>query len=465
MSAARAPLTVVGGSVAALVAADAAARDGRAVDLLLPRKGVGGGFSPLVLDGRRLERGVRLIEVHWEGVGDPPPLADYRPEVDAHRPYARLLREWVEELAGDDLVEVSRPQMFFEGRTERELYWATDLSRLRALLGPAHADAVAAEAAISAQRGGAAGVLAAERSDESWERYLTEGSVANHGETFHRLLIDPVCRKIRPQGGDDVPLRLRRKLWMPVYWPKTVWEAASGRELSFKPERPFHSIRPGGASELVDRLLARLERSPAARIVRTGRVERIAAGDRGAVRIGFEGGEQHTARRPVLGLAPGELFAAAGVEYAPERVHSVLCWVELSEHDLLELPSMLHAVDADVPVFRVTAGERDAGRGRRTLTVELSHDVAEEEIPAATRAGLERIGIVREGAPLATIAAFAGRTFTAPTRDSHARFEQARAAFGALGLDAEIVGGAESFGADTLNDQLVQGLRAAAVAA
>ncbi len=72
-------LTVVGGSIAALVAADAAARAGRSVDLLLPARGVGGGFRPLEVDGRRLDLGVRLLELDREDAGPPPDLAAYRP--------------------------------------------------------------------------------------------------------------------------------------------------------------------------------------------------------------------------------------------------------------------------------------------------------------------------------------------------------------------------------------------------
>ena len=60
------PLVVVGGSIASLVAADAALRKGRDVELILPRSGVGGGFRPLQVDGRRLDIGVRLLEIDRE---------------------------------------------------------------------------------------------------------------------------------------------------------------------------------------------------------------------------------------------------------------------------------------------------------------------------------------------------------------------------------------------------------------
>jgi hypothetical protein len=92
------PLVVAGGSIAALVAADAALRAGRPVELLVPERGVGGGFLPVTVGGRRLGLGVRLLEIDREDAGDPPPLSAYRPGPSSHAPYVRLVASWVEGL-------------------------------------------------------------------------------------------------------------------------------------------------------------------------------------------------------------------------------------------------------------------------------------------------------------------------------------------------------------------------------
>ncbi|HET6691432.1 MAG TPA: hypothetical protein VFG74_11270, partial [Miltoncostaeaceae bacterium] len=97
------PLTVVGGSIAALVAADARLRGGGAVDLLLPRRGVAGGFAPLEVKGRRLGLGVRLLEIDREDAAAPPPLDDYVAGPSGHVPFVRTLAEWTRALAGDRL--------------------------------------------------------------------------------------------------------------------------------------------------------------------------------------------------------------------------------------------------------------------------------------------------------------------------------------------------------------------------
>src|SRR4051794_32818078 len=97
---------VVGGSVASLVAAEALAEAGARVRLLLPEHGVGHGFSPLRRDGRTLELGVRLLELSYEDDGGAtPPLRNYHPGLGGHRPYARLVSDWVHARVGDRLRE------------------------------------------------------------------------------------------------------------------------------------------------------------------------------------------------------------------------------------------------------------------------------------------------------------------------------------------------------------------------
>ena len=455
-----APQVVVGGSIAALVAADSLAGAGRPVRLLLPRRGVGSGFRPLERDGRRLELGMRALELRYEGVAESPPLERYRPEGDGHRPFVARIDAWVRDLVGDHaLVELTPPASFLDGRLGPELLLTSDLTRARDLVAPAVAERIAEEAADAERTAGAAGWLAPGQRDRLWDVSLEEASLHQHGTTFHGLFVGALTAKIRPGGGSDVVAALRRKLWVPLFWPRTLADAFAGRPVGFVPDRPLTAVVPGGVGPVVTALLDRL----AARGVEVVEHDGVRSLTRegGDLLVELADGVVERAHRPVLGLGAGELFAAVGIEHAAPRIRSVMAWVGVTEDDVADLPGVVHVLDPALAAYRVTPGERDAATGTRVLCVELSHDVAPEEAAATAADVVRRIGLVREGAALQDLAALAGPTFADPTAENVRRQAGAWAAWQGQHLPAVVVGGAQAFGYDSFNEQVVQGLQAA----
>jgi hypothetical protein len=448
----------VGGSIAALVAADARLRRGGAVDLLLPRRGVAGGFAPLEVGGRRLGLGVRLLEIDREDAGDPPPLSEYAAGPSGHVPYVRTLAAWTRELAGDRLREADGLAMLVGGRLVDDIYFTVDLEGLRAALPGGEADRTAAEAAEARRRAGDAGVLGG--GHDLGAISLDDASRRNHGAAFHERFIAAMCRKIHPGGAAAVPAALRRKVWMPLFHPRTLEAAAAGRPTGYRPRRPFHTVEPGGVGALVAALLARIHAAPRARVVEAGRLVRArATGAGGTLGMDFEGGAEWTAARPVLGTSPAELFAAVGAGYEAHRLPMSIAWAEVAERDVLALPSVVHVPDPDIDAFRISPGD-PPGPGRRSLTLELRHDLPADRVDEAVRDALVRTGLVREGAPVEVVHRLAGPAMPDPGPAAQAAFAAARARLQEAGLDAEVVGGAAAFGADSFNEQVIQGLRA-----
>ncbi len=258
------PVTVVGGQVCGLVAADALARAGRQVRLLLPDRGVGGGFLPVRRDGRRLELGVRVLELGYEDDPTPPALDRYVPGFGGHRPYTALVRDWVTDLIGDRLRDLPSPKLVLDGQTHDDVYFTVDLTPLPSILGPARLDAVATQAAQAAAHLGDAGVLG-----DLGDRTLQDASLANHGETFHRTLIAPLAEKFLAGGSARTLASWRRKVWMPLFWPRTVEQACNGGP-AFVPRRRLETIEDEGAGAVVRALLDRLRADRRVTIEPTG---------------------------------------------------------------------------------------------------------------------------------------------------------------------------------------------------
>lgn len=458
--------TVIGGTIAALVAADTAATRCERVDLYLPERGVGGGFQPLVVDDRRLDLGVRLLELSYgdeSATSNFPQLAQYRPGPAGHRPFIGWVRRYLHALLDPDLVEVDRPRMFVNGRSAPDIYFTVDLRALSSILSEDQATQIARDARRIIDDVGPAGLLDDSFSQELWKISLEEASVRNHGAMFHRSFIEPVCRKIDPHGSAAVVAALRRKVWMPLFHPQTLWEAVTGRPVKFVPERPFHTVAKGGTGEVVTRLLKRVQSSPNVHTVRVGRVAGVRATKEG-IRIDFgDSVPPAICARPIIGLPPEQLFNAAGVAYAPARLPLSISWVSVPEDDLFALPSVTFVVDPDLPAYRVNNNGNDRD-GAHLVSLELSHDCRVEDGEYAARRTLEAIGVLRHGGQMKLIHKVQAPAFTAPTAKNLLAFEEAIDRFNRLQLDAEIIGGASAFGADSLNEQVIQGLRAGEMA-
>ncbi|MBJ7520579.1 MAG: hypothetical protein JHC84_12865 [Solirubrobacteraceae bacterium] len=454
-------IVVTGGSMAALATADALASAGQSVELLVPAKGVGAGFAPMRKDGRALELGVRLLELHYEGAEaeQVPPLAEYHPEIGGHRPFTPLVHDWIAERAGDRLVEAERARMAIDGRVVDDLYFTTDPSVLHDALSDDERAVIAAEARHAAEVEGDAGLLAPERAADLAAMNLDEASIACHGAAFHARLAEPYAAKVLAGGTSAVLATLRRKAWVPLFWPRTLAQACGDETIAFHPDRPFHTITGGGAGQIVDILMERLGAHPHVEVRTVGALEAVAPANGSGVRFEFSDAGTIHAKRPVIGNAPAELFGAAGIEYAPAKARTVILWIEVEDADLLWAPALLNVVDADCPVLRVSSGGSAAGPAQRILTVELAHDQDPATAEPAVRDALERFGVIREGARFTVAMAAAAPTFALPTAENVERFARARDELRARGLDADIVGGAADFAADALNEQIVQALK------
>lgn len=453
---------VVGGSVGALVTADALRAAGRPVRLYLPKRAVGSGFLPVTAGGRSLELGPRIVELAYdEPVGVAPDLADYEPGPHGHRPYLALIEQFVRELAGDDLVPVRRPELVVDGRRTDDFLMGGDLATLP-VLAPGDVDVIAEEAAECVAREGDAGLLAPEREAELWEVSFAEASRRNHGDRFHDRFIDAVAGKILEGGAGSVVAALRRKIWLPLFHPRTVHDACTGR-LTYRPDRPMHTVVGGGMGAIVARLLARVRAASLVEVVEVDRLGSLRRDGDGLV-LKFDGGPTVGVTGAVIGTSAEEAFAAAGVDYRPARVPLSIAWLDAAADDVVDPPSALFVTDADIPVFRVSESTADAVPGRVTLTCELDHRADGERLGERAVEAVERLGLVRPGATVEVLRTGTVPAFTIPSFDEQARFVAARAAFDALALSVTLVGGGPAFLADSFNEQVVQGLRAAQLA-
>jgi hypothetical protein len=459
-----APQVVVGGTIASLVVADRLAAAGRPVELHVPERGVGGGFVPIAAGDRRLDLGVRLIELSYDDeVTAAPPLRDYRPGPHGHRPYLQLIDEFVDGLVGGELVTVPTPQTSIDGAWVDDYVLTGNLAGVMGALPDDERAAMADEAARRLEVEGPHGVFAPGREDERWGRTLDDVGRAHAGDLFHDRLMESLAAKILPGGCSAIVAALHRKIWLPLFHPVTVWEACAGR-LGYEPDRTFFTVAGGGMGEVARRLIDRVTSSPLVRVEPSGALVGLTPRAGTEVELRFAAGSSLVTDRPVLGVGADELFGAAGVAFEAQRVVATMVWVDVPDEDTVAVPSALFSLEPDIGVFRVTENLADRRPGYRTLCCELDHRADDESAwHDVARSALVELGMVVPSARVESVTAASRPAYPRPGPSDLAAFRESRAHYGERAIPAVVVGGATAFGADSFNEQVVQALAAVEV--
>lgn len=468
------PVEVVGNAIASLIAVDALARAGHTVRWFRPPGPLSGGFQTLQTEGRSLELGMRLIELSYEpgdvapsGVASVPlnpPLADYVPGPHGHRRFVGLVESVVRELAGADLFAVEEPSCWVRGSIGKDYVVVGDLIDLPQLVSSADLSRIADEARLAVRDVGPSGLFA--RSDQSdlINESLAAVSIRHCGPTLWSRLVEPLVDSIA--GRHDVSAGLHRKVWMPLFHPQTVLEAACG-DLHYRPDRPLYSIKGGGMGLILKRLEARVINSPTVSMLPTAPVSSVSNSGQGRVAFVFEDGTTLDATSPIVGLEPRALFRAAGIDYEPTRATTSIAWVDVDHgaHQVEAVPSVQWVVDDRLPVHRVTQNRGDGrgAEGGRTWIVEMRHDLPADDLNHEATRALEVLGLTTK-ARSQVIRSMQVPSFVLPSRSNVERFTSASEELQDQGVAMTVVGGAKSFGVDSLNEQIVQGLQAAEIA-
>ncbi|MEZ5179036.1 MAG: hypothetical protein R2746_12410 [Acidimicrobiales bacterium] len=381
------------------------------------------------------------------------------PGPHGHRPFLAAVEAFVAGLAGDDLVPVPSPQCSVLGTRTSDYALAGDLPAWPRRCPTTCAPPWRRRRPPLARRWGTT-AGSPPSAGLPWARTYGEIGRAHCGPTFFDVLVGSVAAKILPGGADDVLAPLYRKIWLPLFHPVTAWEAVTGA-LTYVPDRPFATVAGGGMGELVRRVHDRAVASPLVTVRQEGSLVEVTS-RAGVLELRFASSVVVPADRPILGVGADELFAAAVIDHAVTKVDATMVWIDLPDDDVASLPSVLYSSEPEVGVFRVTDSVADVVPGWRTACCEVACHVTEWDREATALEALRALGVARTTDRARVVASVSVPAFAAPTGPNKAAFDAARAAFDARGYPVRLVAGPTAFGVDTFNEQVVQGLAAAA---
>ncbi|HEU4457625.1 MAG TPA: hypothetical protein VFR90_00705 [Methylibium sp.] len=466
------PLVIVGAALAALVCAEARAKQGRSTIVVNPGGPWGGYFAGVQADGRRWDLGTVLLEfTSFRAPAQPPAIESYDAGLrnDIGR-FTAAVRGWLEERAPMRDVQ---PITMWTGR-----------HRLPDLLLGNRLDALTALPCADAARAELRATLA-ERSASRWHARRKDGwgddgpgydavSRINHGSVLHDAVFAPFAKQVMNTAASGIVARFHRMPWLPLYWPETLLAALEGRPCGLAPTVYSHAVR-ASTGELCAALVERLRGDARVTLI-DDRVTALERSGRGFA-LQLERRGRLDAPRLAWANAPRQALAAAGEALGPaadERLPLRLLLLRLSATARAQPFSIVHSIDPASGFYRVTDVSDCAGEaGELRLAIEAhpqrcaeAHGPLKDEaaIVAALLRDLARAGLVAGDAIEPRFAKLLDLPAALPLPSAAALAAQA----GERRRMLEVLPGIETLAASagafatSLSDQIVQGLKLAA---
>ena len=460
-------VVVVGGSLAALVAAADLAEAGQDVTMVKPGGAWGGYFAGFKVGDLTFDAGMVMLEftafAQQAGIGD---IGSYDPAVrnDVGR-FASVVQDWA--ASRFSTREISPLSMQIGGEILPDLIMGNDLAALTRL--------PFADATLAQLRSMPTVTSLHAREKARGEAYETCGfeaaSRANHGDLFHDRLMAPFLSKVLGPHAEHLLARYHRIPWLPLYWPATLQAVLEGDKPPFDPsplEYPVGSTVAG----VVAALTSSLQGSSRVRMM-DGVPIRLRPGNPGSL-LELADGSILDARHLAWTHTPAALIQALGE--TPElaslrRAPLALALLTVPRHEARATFSVLQVVDPEFGLYRVTDLDVCAGsqNGMSRWVVEFNLQVFEarygladtdDQVLGQVVLELQKLGLIAAPEVVSTmVLKRIPGGFAVPDQESLRVWRSERATIDRLAPGIDLMGATSGFMVTSLNDQVVQGLK------
>jgi hypothetical protein len=447
---------LIGNNMALLVAAAELDRRGRRSILMTDGKPLGGHFAGAQIGGARFDVGMMLLEKLAPSVAHAR-LDSYDPRRrnDWTR-FADRAAVWLD--ACEPLLRAPTPQSLVEGRYVPDHLIANRLdvfqgSRVQALPrldrnDPRHA--------------------AHKTTGAAYDRLsYADAARANHGDALQSRFIEPFVRKLTGHGSEVLLARYHRAAWVPLYYPETLSAAMRGDSDGLA-EYPFWTNRTGCVGDLVARLCDQVSNSNCVRIVAEPLSSTHAADGRWCVAT------------PTCNIAPDRIALGLTVERAralfglaprpaPLAASVVVMFCLVRSEAIRRHTSCLMVVDEEFATYRVTDQDVLADRDPpwHRVVIESSPDSLLQLANGQTQEAIllhelrQLLSVVGDDAVQVLKTVTARNALALPTADEVDRCAADHEELASVVPGAQLTGCLLGYGAMSMNDQVIQGLKIA----
>ena len=464
----RQPVAIVGSNISALVSAISCARQGLPVVMIGSRKHFGGHFAGMVVEDARFDVGMLFFEFTSFKSEPGISISTYEDEKlgDAGR-FVSTIRDFVDSL-GIKYNVAEIPKMIVEERLLDDIFISNRLAALNELSTKTR-QAILEETTGAADR---------DERHPSWKAdwpvneafNLEDISTYNHGHTFHRLFIEPMCQKLTGLSTKDLAAKYHRLSWLPLYYPETLSAQLSNQPQPL-PETRFH-YPEDGFHVLPESLKATVSSLDIVEWI-DDEIGSLETKD-GGFRLGLSSGRKIEVRHLAWTLNPDRLLEL-GLQKGENNSDYAFLGIVFARIKAAELGfsfSTLYVADQNYCMYRISNQTASSGRkdALNLITVEVNCDfmegrrqLGEDEIHGRVFRDLKSLGVIKETASSfrATLRKFK-KALLLPTVRNVKTHEAKRDRCRELFPGIHLIGSCAPFGAASLNDQILQGMSVAA---
>jgi hypothetical protein len=457
---------LVGNSLTTLIAASELSAAGKRVCIVNPVPSWGGHFTKMMVGGIAFDPGAVSHEfTAFNADGANSPLEyDSRKRNDVGR-FIHLIEQFTRSKIA--LSRMPAPQTVYGGQLVPDIVMSNQLDILQHAVLQGRAKTELGDIATKPQH-----VLHAKlkkTSEEFINRSYQEVSIANHGPTLHSALFEPMFYKMSGLSSLRLLALYHRIAWLPLYYPETLAAQYSPSPQALQTTY-FSYPKLGHIGALAETLLAQCV-SAGVTIIKQA-VAHLEAKP-GAFTVTTATGERLTGKNCGWSLGHDGLITAATGQ-APnvfERWSACMVFVTVQRTKLLKEFSVLYSPDDRVLFYRACNQTVNSGHDEDVcrIVIEVNPDFAassgfvdEAQIIAKVKEDFCTLGLVNDPKDLNVVGSKTLKNvLLLPSKENWNLLAKERDVLLEHYPGVQFSRNVEAFFTDTLNDQIIKGLKLA----
>jgi hypothetical protein len=204
-------------------------------------------------------------------------------------------------------------------------------------------------------------------------------SLANHGETFHALYIESLCKKILNCSSADLPALFHRVAWLPLFYPNTLLDALNGKNVAM-PSTIFHYPTKGYFADFIEKINIQIVDNQNIELIFDNQFNIIKQAN--AYHFAFENATTIAANQLIWCADFPTLLTKANVSFEAQpfaKASIVLGFLAIDSDAVAQLFTSLYVLEKDCALYRLTNQDATAKTNNASsrFIFELNFDVCE----------------------------------------------------------------------------------------